>query len=369
MTFTRTNTPGATMKLTFEGVGITVYGSKGNDHGDFKVTLDGKNIMKNESAGSRATQIPIFDKNDLSPGKHSMTISNSERKPFVIDYLTWLSNVSVNKTGSPLMAMVDDTDPTFNYNPGAWSNMPPNNTLFYNKTGHLASQSGSTVVFTFTGVLTITAGLENPVLSRVIDKGDAVAIYGSADANLEIDYANVYTLLSLNSSSSSPTQTPVQTPRTNSTLISSARLSAGAIAGISIAAASIIILMFLAGFLVGLRRSKKKSMDRPHIVSPPFTPAISQIGRTVKDSRHISPFRLLMPTHSRTTSDSGQSKSFMDRPNRLPVIRAPSIQSNLSTTLSTLIADDGSDVIPFREIQKVQHIPQYARDAKSSRRR
>lgn len=73
------------MTFEFEGVDITVYGSKNTGHGDFIVSLDGQSYTGNE-AGTPTLQAPVFNKS-LSPGKHTMTISNQGDSTFVIDYV------------------------------------------------------------------------------------------------------------------------------------------------------------------------------------------------------------------------------------------------------------------------------------------
>ncbi|KAG6860481.1 hypothetical protein C0995_010646 [Termitomyces sp. Mi166 len=212
--------------------------------------------------------------------------------------------------------------------------------------------------------------------SNIGSGNHSLVIRNQADENLEIDYANVYTL-SLNSLALSPVPTSAVQAKYDVfsyhfdmlTVVILNRLSAGAIAGISVAAASVIILVFLAGFLVrfsphcemlfsdtilvftfkvGSRRLKKLVYQQnEHSLEPQFTFGTSEGSTTVEDPTLISPFRLLRPTADSTQADLKKSND--------SIIRASTVRSNM--TASTLIAEGASNVPSLRGPREAQRKP------------
>ncbi|KAG6888075.1 hypothetical protein C0992_009694 [Termitomyces sp. T32_za158] len=350
MTFSKTQNPEATMTFAFEGVDVTIYGSRNTGHGDFTVTIDGQSYT-GHGAGTPTLQTPVFSANkSLSPGKHTMTISNQGDSTFVIDYLTWVSNVNSNKTGFPFMTVVDDTDSAFQYPKGNWSS-PADVNLFYNITGHSTPELGSTVTLTFAGVytscpdnglysvqldngplekysaLTKTRGVKSLLYygSNIGEGNHSIAIVNGGNSHLEVDYANIYTLS-----------------------LDSLALPAGTIAGISVAAASAVILMFLAGYFLGLRRQRKKisQQQNEHAIESPFALQSSKTDSFGNDPTRVSPFPFFMPDNTKTAYQihSAQFKFPLDNLDNASIVRTSTLRSE--TAASTLIAENGSTVHP-----------------------
>ncbi|KAG6816396.1 hypothetical protein H0H87_006308 [Tephrocybe sp. NHM501043] len=133
-TFRKASQTGATMSFTFEGVGVTVYGTKGVDHGNYTINLDGQNYY-GQGVGPPAYQFPIFVANySLLPGTHTLTMLTRDNSTFVIDYITWVSSIDTGKNGSVDRNVIDDADPGFHYRQGDWSK-PMEAALFYGGSG------------------------------------------------------------------------------------------------------------------------------------------------------------------------------------------------------------------------------------------
>ncbi|KAF5384275.1 hypothetical protein D9615_003297 [Tricholomella constricta] len=271
-TYTQTKQAGATMSFTFEGVGVAVYGSKNVDHGNYSINLDG-NLGFGTGQGTAREPVQyqsrIFITNTL-PGTHTLTLMSQHSGVFDIDYITWTSKIDQNKNSTLVRQIVDDADPAFDYSTNPWSTTPSNLSSFHSSTGHSASKFGSSFNFTFEVSLVLdlrrTPLNRDPGIYRCIGlilsicEGDAVSLFGTigpkngpytvqlddqppkpyiatkltytaqtllyygsnigagnhtlrvvnqADALLEIDYAEVYTLPIFLSTSTNPTPTSV----------------------------------------------------------------------------------------------------------------------------------------------------------------
>lgn len=74
-THTMTQEANATISFTFEGIAVTVYGSKGPNHGDYIMKLDGSTYHAS-GQGPTQYQTPIFttDLTLLAPGTHTHSL-------------------------------------------------------------------------------------------------------------------------------------------------------------------------------------------------------------------------------------------------------------------------------------------------------
>ncbi|KAG8703554.1 hypothetical protein FRC11_010639 [Ceratobasidium sp. 423] len=72
-------TLGARASLTFEGVGIYLYGHLWKDHGRFNVTIDDRPpVTLSSYASAWFAQVPLYYADDLGPGTHTITAINAE---------------------------------------------------------------------------------------------------------------------------------------------------------------------------------------------------------------------------------------------------------------------------------------------------
>lgn len=77
--------------MEFTGTAISIFGSKGPDHGKFRVSLDGLEEVLDGFNSSNTYQTPLFTKEGLAFGKHTVTIGNvveeSSRPWLYLDYI------------------------------------------------------------------------------------------------------------------------------------------------------------------------------------------------------------------------------------------------------------------------------------------
>ncbi|TDL17151.1 hypothetical protein BD410DRAFT_831667 [Rickenella mellea] len=152
-TRTSTRIPGATASFSFYGSAVWLFGVKGDDHGDYNVTLDGATSSFNGSHGNNTYQVSIFTATGLALGNHSVILTSAQTNqsaPWVeLDYIVWQTEIG-QATDSLISAVIDDTVSAFVYQPhGAWNTYPPNASYYLNGTGHVATADGAYVTFTF----------------------------------------------------------------------------------------------------------------------------------------------------------------------------------------------------------------------------
>ncbi|KAK0225668.1 hypothetical protein IW262DRAFT_702766 [Armillaria fumosa] len=310
-----TNVTGASATFRFNGTGVNVYGAKRSNHGSYQVTLDGRTSPTETSFNDTGMyQTLLFSSITLEQGFHELILTNKGAgdHPFLdIDFvssdltpsaliaislvtkITWQTSIgSFDK--SLVVNTVQDTDPSFTYSPpSAWSSSPQHSDFYFGSTGHSSVESGSVLTYNFFGEGASLYGSVGPgyaAFSAQLDGGPfvnstavrksfvpQVLLYhadglGSGqhvlkmmmqpsddDQELAVDFANVYTTSSLQSSSS--------------TKLSS--MSTGAIIGIAISVSVTIALLCIALYL--FLRNRRTASSHPTTNGPPFLPPRSNV--------------------------------------------------------------------------------------------
>lgn len=292
-----TEVTGASATFRFNGTNVNVYGAKRSNHGSYQVTLDGSTSPAETGYNDTGIyQTLLFSSITLEQGSHELILTNQGAgdHPFLdIDFITWQTSIgSVDE--SLVVNTVQDTDPSFTYSPpSAWSSSPEHSDFYFGSTGHSSVEPGSVLTYSFSGEGVSLYGPVGPgyaafsaqldgglsVNSTAIRKGfvPQVLLYhadglGSGlhvlklmmqpsgdDQELAVDFANVYTTSSLQSSAS----------------MKSSSISTGAIVGIAISVSVTIALLSTALYLF-LRNRRTVSSD-PTTNGPPFLPSRSNI--------------------------------------------------------------------------------------------
>ncbi|EIW76492.1 hypothetical protein CONPUDRAFT_146884, partial [Coniophora puteana RWD-64-598 SS2] len=181
-TYTVSNRPNnQSATFTFKGTGFTIYGSNRGDHGLFQVSVDGETYQNNsENAAAVTLQQVLLTQTNLTQGElHNVTITNLAPldSPYLdVDFVTWETPVGEDDQGIASI-LVQDTDPSFDYQPAdAWSTNPSNITQYKDGTGHITSTDGAYVAFTLTGDVVNLYGSTGPECGNYsisLDEGPA----------------------------------------------------------------------------------------------------------------------------------------------------------------------------------------------------
>ncbi|PVG02978.1 hypothetical protein CPB86DRAFT_772332 [Serendipita vermifera] len=176
-----TSSNGSLAGLTFVGTSISVVGSKGSDHGKYAVTLDGSEELMDGFSTSNEYQIPLFIKQGLAYGRHTLQLKNlveDPAKPWLyIDYMEFetgnddnIANASYN---------VDDNNSTISYSPPqAWNTTVQNLSSYYGNTVHTTNYPGALMSTHFDGnaiYIFGAVGTDYGVISVTID-GNATTL-------------------------------------------------------------------------------------------------------------------------------------------------------------------------------------------------
>ncbi|EJD42605.1 hypothetical protein AURDEDRAFT_126404 [Auricularia subglabra TFB-10046 SS5] len=169
-TFMTTHTSGASASIAWNGTGITVYGAKRPNHGDYTVSLDGAKPRK-FSGRTKPGQfgVPLFKESDLVNGPHTIAITDASSSYLDIDWVE--IDTEVGETATRL----EDGDATsFKYSPQpAWQTTSSHFTSFSGKSGH------SSVEITFHGDAIDVFGLVCPECGSFSVRVDGAAIEGT----------------------------------------------------------------------------------------------------------------------------------------------------------------------------------------------
>ncbi|KAF8872954.1 hypothetical protein BD779DRAFT_1707913 [Infundibulicybe gibba] len=174
-TLTTTFDQMASASFSFNGTSITIYGSKGTDHGNYTVAIDGRMVdCTGFMVGANASRVPIFTADGLHPVLHTVIVTNGGSTALDIDSVTWTSGSGSSSTAGVNTTLVDDGDSSFEYTPeGAWSMKPSNLNLFNGTTGHTTSNQGASVRYMFTVRSAIslygTVGPQNSAYNVTLD--------------------------------------------------------------------------------------------------------------------------------------------------------------------------------------------------------
>lgn len=273
-TSTFSNSSNANVTFTFAGHSIQVYGRKTEKHGFYQVQIDDKVYPQIDGSGSpQGLRQLLFSEDGLGEGVHSVIMKNlDDTKLLAIDYVTWQSYIGKPDSKDELtVKTVQDTNPDIKYQ-GSWRTDPSNLGTFFGGTGHVSTEAGSSLQYSFTGGAIALFGPSGPrgasysvqldneapqnfsfyspqdiPQSTLYFRGGLstgkrtlkVTYTGSAsdeNGNLAIDYMNVFTTNTIES-------------------LASNRLSPSAIAAITVGTFA-FILLFLLSLYYCLRQEK-----------------------------------------------------------------------------------------------------------------
>ncbi|KAF8315855.1 hypothetical protein DL93DRAFT_812981 [Clavulina sp. PMI_390] len=125
-----TNTTGDSLEINFFGTGISLYGSKLSDHGQFNATLDGTTTTASTYSADAKWATRFYNSPNLNRGLHTLVITDApklQNRTFLsVDYLTVQDSAPPFPAKQPSL-FVDDTDESiFTYLPSrsSWESMP-----------------------------------------------------------------------------------------------------------------------------------------------------------------------------------------------------------------------------------------------------
>ncbi|WVW86123.1 hypothetical protein I302_108163 [Kwoniella bestiolae CBS 10118] len=188
-TFHCTQTDGDYMEFRFNGTGISIVGSKRNNHGVYGVKVDDETeTFYSGYSANPIFQTELYDRNDLSTDQeHIIRITNyptrTDPQPsstpdswLDIDYLL----ISHAISDQVYTTTLDDTSPGITYD-ASWTN-DAKDPVNYNRTIHLTGESGGSMLLPFNGIsIQIFSGLnvDHGEYSVSIDDGPAQTFNGS----------------------------------------------------------------------------------------------------------------------------------------------------------------------------------------------
>ncbi|KAK0242025.1 hypothetical protein EDD85DRAFT_426085 [Armillaria nabsnona] len=292
-----TNFTGASATFCFNGTGVNVYGAKRDNHGSYQVTLDGTTFPAETGRNDTGIfQTLLFSSITLEQDFHELILTNQGVDNHLyldIDFITWQTSIG-NINESLVIDTVQDTDPSFTYSPSsAWSSSPEHSDFYFGSTGHSSVESGSVMTYSFSGEGVSLYGPVGPgyaAFSAQLDGGPSVnstairksfvpqvllyhadglgpgqhllkmMMQPSDDAQeLAVDFANVYTTPSLQSSTSTK----------------SSSIPTGAVVGITISVSVTVALLCIA--LCLFLRNRRAASSHPATIDPPFLPSRSNV--------------------------------------------------------------------------------------------
>jgi len=181
-----TNVNGSFASVTFMGTYIAVFGSKGPDHANIIVSLDGSDHVVDGFSDTNAYQEALFSQEGLAFTRHTLRISNLIKEPskpsLYFDYFQVGTGQDDNVANASFD--IDDNNSTIAYSPSdAWATTSPNIDQYYGKTVHTSSSSGATMSTSFDGNAIYIYGAVNPgygTLDITIDGNATTSINCSA---------------------------------------------------------------------------------------------------------------------------------------------------------------------------------------------
>ncbi|KIM32155.1 hypothetical protein M408DRAFT_326814 [Serendipita vermifera MAFF 305830] len=190
-TYTMCSRAGDNATFTFTGTGVWLYGALRDNHGLYNVTLDGATVTRDGiGAGEGLYQQVLFGASDLSPGTHTVVLTNNQNSTRLanldLDFIIFEEELG-GATDTLNSTKVDDGDAAFTYGPAstAWNTIPDNVQSFEGSTGHTTVSTAAYVDYAFTGNAATVFGVLGPSQGPY-----SVAIDGGAGTN--------YTALSAN---------------------------------------------------------------------------------------------------------------------------------------------------------------------------
>lgn len=151
-----TDHQGASASLSFTGNSISLFGAQAPWHGDLSVSVDGgAAVAVSVYAAGRADDVQLFQRNDLSDGPHTITVTamgtGARGHVIAVDRFQIGSDQSAPAATTPPPASstaVDDVDAAFAYS-GPWqTSQGPAKSA---GDDHYSDSSGATATLTFDG--------------------------------------------------------------------------------------------------------------------------------------------------------------------------------------------------------------------------
>ncbi|EIW74819.1 hypothetical protein CONPUDRAFT_112764 [Coniophora puteana RWD-64-598 SS2] len=305
-TWTDTNVTGSTATFNFNGTSVTILGSERPNHGTFSVELDGQNqgsYNGGQTNGANLFQVPLFEKDGLTQGPHTVSITNTQVGDYLdIDLVKWTSSIG-DDDDTLVQSVIEDTDSSFSYD-SSWNNNPQNAYMYSGSSGHTTSNNGGSATLTFTGdVVSLygTVGPSNGAFSVQID-GGVTTKYNATSVITMYQYmlfhadslgGGQHTLKLMNQGTSSLNLDYAAVMALSKTGGGSSRISSGAAAGIGVLAATTAIGFLLAAFFFRKWRNTGPQRDwpEPKHDTLPYTssgPAAGQPGRGAPTSATFS---------------------------------------------------------------------------------
>ena len=178
-------TAGDTVRLTFNGTQVQLFGVVGPDEGKATVSVDsGSPVTIDDYAATRVEDIPIFLSSTLAMGTHSvvLTVSGTSNPLSSGDYVSIDRAISgYSLTGTTIDDSVTGTGAnTFAYSSGwtACTSCSQANDD-YDGTLHYSATSGDTTTYTFTGTRGVIYGVQGPdegIATFSVDGGTPVSV-------------------------------------------------------------------------------------------------------------------------------------------------------------------------------------------------
>ncbi|EIW72237.1 hypothetical protein TREMEDRAFT_58395 [Tremella mesenterica DSM 1558] len=156
-TFHATYTENATASITFNGSSISVYGSFGQNHGNYSVQLDGNTseVISGET-DERVSQTTVYYADGLNTSvEHTLILTNLPSDASLSNDTLWFDlDYIVIDTGSDdptFTSIYDDQDAHFLWSDTDWRSLTNFPHDYFDHTNHLTNIAGSTMSFTFNG--------------------------------------------------------------------------------------------------------------------------------------------------------------------------------------------------------------------------
>ncbi|KAE9411216.1 hypothetical protein BT96DRAFT_982989 [Gymnopus androsaceus JB14] len=207
-----TSTQGATATIAFNGTGLTIFGGHRTNYGTYQISVDGKVVASESSAGQNTVLQVMGTASGLSNGQHTAILTSSSASPIDIDYVS--IETEIGEPGYVLQQTIADA--SFVYTPQSeWSINDQD--MFIDNTLHYTQSAGASASVTFSGEAVALYGTvsEDHADIRLLLDGESVTFGAGANGLASTLHTKILLYYALGLSSNQHNLTVYADPSTN----------------------------------------------------------------------------------------------------------------------------------------------------------